>query len=472
MTKKILSLVLSVVMVMGLLPVMSVSAADVVVDDSFELYETNTEYNADYSATTYIDGTSSGADWKLGKNIYLKVKPMNGPDGISTNVAEITVNSCSGLSSATDGTVRMTSWLSGKEVYGTTGIFIQEMDVYITDNPISSIYLTPVFIQGNKIGFGSGIGDDTTTLRTVASGWHTVKAVTVFETEGEGSVIGYIDGECVSYKEYEIAKAFQRFQVYGKNQSGGETIIFDNIKIWSTPDPTEASSTFDDNDSVSVTTPLTVNFTERVLEYAAHSDGVISAKNNIEFVKTADSSAVAINELTLSADGKTLTIDPVSNLEKNTSYTVTVKNLHDMYGQDIASYSFEFTTADEASVEYTKVPTFTKEQLLTPGGSSAPITKLETGYINTSFTVKNTHSSKSQNVIALVFLKDNGDIKQFQFEQGNLAANGGTLTFNGGFFVNVEQFENPTIEVFVWDSLYGSMTPLVPKYTLTTTGIE
>lgn len=505
MTKKILSLALSVVLVMGLLPTMglfpamSVSAAGgtSLMTDDFENYAIGKYTNT----TLSVNGTET---WKFGADAVGEIETMTGYDGKSTKVLKISTDDITG-GSVTAGAARTnavplnddantTKLLPGK-------IYVQESKIYVPTNvmtedgtavadrkrPGTFNFGYGVYVDGNDIYVSRNNNEAANTGVTMPSGkWVDFKVVFDYTDYTTANKIVYytmyMDDRCIAKgtdatSAYIIAPS-RSLSISTINQKGTDPagtyddIYFavDDVKFYHSPAATTASSYLNGNDSVSATTSPTVNFTERVLEYAGHADGVISAANNIDFEKS-DGTKVEIEKLTLSADGKTLTIDPEADLEKDTQYTVTVKNLHDMYGQDIATYTFSFTTADEASVEYTKEPTFTNEQLLTPGGSTTPITKLETGYINTSFTVKNTHASKSQDVIALVFLKDNGEIKQFQFEKGNLAANGGEITFNGGFFVNVEQFVNPTIEVFVWDSLYGGMTPLVPKHTLTTTAI-
>jgi len=501
MKKKILSLALSVVLVMGLLPTMglfpamSVSAAggQLTFADNFEAYDVAVYSDATEKAVTEmkIDGTTT---WNVGKSAVAEIVEMTGYDGKTTKALKY-MSRYAGSGEKIDTPYRLTAVPTGTHGASLAGkIFVQEVKVWIpegyttdtTDNelrPDTFFVGYGVYVKGNNIFVGQKNID--TGVEMPENQWVRFTVVLDYSNWAEaGDNIGYtmyMNDVCIAKgvdSNKKIVAASNSLNIttigrkYAQNNADylDDYFIIDDVNQYHSPDETTASSYLNGNDSVSATTSPTVNFTERVLEYAGHSDGVISAENNIDFEKS-DGTKVKIEKLTLSADGKTLTIDPKADLEKNTQYTVTVKNLHDMYGRDIATYTFSFTTADEASVEYTKEPTFTNEQLLTPGGSTTPITKLETGYINTSFTVKNTHASKSQDVIALVFLKDNGEIKQFQFEKGNLAANGGELTFNGGFFVNVEQFVNPTIEVFVWDSLYGGMTPLVPKHTLTTTAI-
>ncbi|MBR3933807.1 MAG: Ig-like domain-containing protein [Clostridia bacterium] len=465
MTKKFFSIVLSLVLVIGLLPVMNVSAETTVyIDDGFETYS-QSAYNTDFSAGTSIydtgDKTNYNHYWYAAQNMSLEIVDMSGPDGTMTKAAEITVNSCA-VSSNTDGKTRFQ--LTKEGLGAGTGVVVHEMDIYIDDNTMSNVYINPIYIKGNRIGVGETQQNGHNTLKTVSNGWHHITAVTLLDgTEGH-NVIGYLDGKCISYKEHTNT-AGRMFQVYGKNLPGYKTLTLDNVKLYVNPVATSASSGIADSTSVSTKASPTVNFTNNILELSSHSDGIISAEKNIEFYKTGDQSAtVAINELNVSEDGKSLEIVPVKDLEKGTSYTVTVKGLKDMYAQDIDPFTFSFTTAEDYNLSASQ-PVFTKVDLVNANVPSQNIEALENGYINAAFKLTSAAATDTQ-VMMIAVLKDGDDIKHMQFDTVTVPANG-TYTYNAGF--KVDSYLTQKIEVFAWDSLYG-MTPLVSKYGISESG--
>ncbi len=510
MTKKILSLALSVVLVMGLLPTMglfpamSVSAAggSITFFDDFEAYDVDVYSDATQSAITELkDGNKT--TWKIGKSAVAEILEMEGYDGKTTKVLKYS-NTYAKSGEKIDTEYRLTAAPTGTNGADLAGkIFVQEVKVWIPEggtlNDATDNELRPraffvgygVYINGDNVYVGQS--DISTGVKMPENQWVRFTVVLDYsEWEASGDNIGYttyMNDVCIAKgvstdttKDAKIVKPSTSLNItsiankYPQSDADylDDYFIIDDVNQYHTPAATTASSDLEvNNTDVSYKINPTVNFTEKILEYAAHSDGEISVSKNIEFYKTEDPSVTVACSLDVSADGKTLTIDPASDLEKGVSYTLTVKNLKDMYGQNIASKTFIFTTAEDSSISMEKTPSFTRENLFQQGSTGRDISALENGYINVSYTVNNNSSTKSQDVIMLVVLKEGTGIKGFQFENGTLSP-GASLTFNGGFYV--DNAANQSIETYVWDSLYG-MTPLTDKYvidkdSITSTGTD
>jgi hypothetical protein len=306
MTKKFISLLISVIMVVGLIPVMSVSAEPIIYrDDDFDAYtvkEFNLNFDAPKALNSYNTGSSESYNKtiSIGKDLSLEIiGPTEGYDGEQTYVGEITINS-SGATGQTPGTLR----LFGSKDYVTEGVYVQEMDVYITDNPNSQEFImSPIVIQRNKIGFGTS-KNDWTDENTVTPGWHRVKAVTLINETGN-NVIGYVDGKIVTYKEYRLEKADRYFQL-DTYEKGYKTIRFDNIKLWANPTATTAYSLYSGATNIPKTEKVTVNFTEMLLDVPDASPASIS-KANVKMIESdgsADGKEIEIKSVTLGADKK------------------------------------------------------------------------------------------------------------------------------------------------------------------------
>ena len=184
---------------------------------------------------------------------------------------------------------------------------------------------------------------------------------------------------------------------------------------------------------------------------------------DVELIATSGATPVNI-DISLSNDGKTLTIDPKEDLNYGTQYTVKLTGLVDMYGQAIADTQFTFTTMEESKISCAQ-PTFKKENLFVYGNQGTTLSALENGYIRTDLTVSNTDASEKE-VFVIALLKENGDIKGFQFDEVTVPASG-SVDFNCSF--QVDDAANQTIETFVWDSFPGK-TPLASKWTFSNSG--
>lgn len=462
MTKKFLSLVLALALVVGLLPVMGVQAAESVYRaDTFENY-TTFEFNQGYtgqSVTIPTGDDDSTGTWTLGADVSMKIVDTVGYDGKSTKAAEITIKSDSSGTSASAGSLRFGSTIKSTTGVLNAGICVQEFDVYLPAGADHSWQLAPIYVHGLEIGFGTGYGEAQSTRVSVAPGWHRVVCVVLADETGNNQ-IGYVDGQLVVNRKYSSSLVQPGFQfMYKKDYD--RTIMIDNVKIWQNPDPTVALSGFAGEQDVEINEDITVGFDNMLLETSVSSDCVT--------MSDAAGNPVEIESVEPSADNKSIIIKTKSDLTANTNYSVTVSGLADMYDQDIPSYSFSFKTAAPNPIEMTTDPTFTKVDLFNRNGASTTVNALENGYISVEYTVGNTSDdpASSQSVIMLVVLKTGDTIEGFQFKDATLTK-GQSLTFKGGF--NVTDADNQSIECYTWNTLYG-MKPLADKYTITKTDI-
>lgn len=460
MTKKFISLLMLVVMVVGVLPVMSVSAESAV--DRYDTFETYTvkEFNTNYDApstllTIYDTGDKNNYTQKMsiGKYLSLKIVEMPGLDGEMTNAAQITIKS-SGETSQTPGVLRFL----GSKIYGAGDIYVQEFDVYITDNPNSKeLLIYPIMIKENMIGFGEAL--DKRTYKEVTPGWHRVKAVTIIK-DATKNIIGYVDGEVVSYKNYSMTKPYKYFQLQNY-EKGNKTIIIDNLKFWSNPDATTASSVYSNIENVSVNANPTVEFSQEVIA-ETRNDKLITAANVV--MTKSDGTPVEVANVNVGADAKSIAVEPAASLEKGMKYNVKVTGVEDIYGQTVEDYEFSFTTVEESKISCAQ-PSFTKENLFAFGNQGTTISALTNGYISADLIISNRDVAEKE-VCVIAVLKENGTIKSFQFENITVPATG-SEDYTCGF--QVDDAENQTIETYVWDSFSGK-TPLASKWTFTNSG--
>lgn len=492
MTKKFFSIVLSLVLVIGLLPVINVSAADEIIymEDDFQSYDVRVYSNAD--TPLKVDGVSK---WTVNKSVKVEVVNMNDSNGNPTKALKY-CNTRGRYQSIPSGQndYRFTAIKTNSAAPALTAlagkVFVQEIDIWLPANvetadgldrkrPGSFNFGGGIVVEGNELKIGGA-----STGKTIESEkWYNIKATFDFSqytAKGEPvTCTAFINDKAVYHKTltsvspgasfgYFIMLASQQFSSHADavGEFNDIYVIFDNLKMYVDPTATTASSGIAGSTSVSSKATPAVNFTNNILELSSHSDGIISAEKNIEFYKTeAPTSTVAISELNVSEDGKSLEIVPVKDLDKGTSYTVTIKNLKDMYGRGIDPYTFSFTTAEDYKLSATK-PVFTKVDLVNANVESQEIDTLENGYINAAYTLNNTASTDAQAMMIAV-LKDGDTIEYMQFDTVTVPANG-TYTYNAGF--KVDNYTTQKIEVFAWDSLYA-MTPLVSKYGISESGI-
>ncbi|MBR3933808.1 MAG: Ig-like domain-containing protein [Clostridia bacterium] len=495
MTKKFISLVLSLALVIGLLPTMgiSVSAAGgttYLVDD-FQNYDVGV-----YSSGDSPLKVGNVSKWAINSSVKVEVVNMSDANGNSTKALKY-INQAGGSTNITNNIYRL---VAQKDPGHSTAladlkgnIFVQEVDMWFPSNienqdgttdikrPYkaslgygAAIFSDKLYIGGSTFSTGVTIEDET---------WYNVKTTFDFsEYTADGDPITYtvyVNDEAVYHKTYtsnyiKPSKNMGYFIISSSKRVSSVTdasgdfndiyFIMDNLKMYTNPDKTVASSVYSDAANVSTKVSPVVNFTEKLFDTTIHSDGIIS-KDNIEFYKTADSSAtVEINDPVVSADDKSITIDPVGELEGGIEYTVVVKNLKDMYGRDIPTATFNFTTSEPSSISVSQ-PVFTKENLFAAGGASQTITALENGYIKASATVSNS-ANTAKDVMVLSMVKEGEDIKYFQFDNITVPANGSAV-FTGGF--QIDNASTQKIETVVWDNITNK-TPLADKYAFSASG--
>lgn len=492
MTKKFVSLVLSLALVIGLLPAMgiSVSAAGgttYLVDD-FQSYDVGVYSNA--ASPLKVDGVSK---WAINTSVKVEVFETIGIDGKATKALKY-INQAGGDSAISENIYRLVAQRSPENSLSTTGlsghVWVQETDIYLPEN----VTLSDGSIDVKRpykatIGYGAGIEGEylyvyaKNTGKKIESGkWYNIKTAFDFTDYADDNknlkYTVYVNDEPVAHGTTTSSKAgsaYLGYYIIGSSKRVSSTtdavggfndiyFAFDNLHAYTDPDIVSVSSVLSDASNVSTKVSPVVNFTEKLFDTTIHSDGIIS-KDNIEFYKTADSSAtVEINDPVVSADDKSITIDPVGQLEGGIEYTVVVKNLKDMYGRDIPTATFNFTTSEPSSISVSQ-PVFTKENLFAAGGASQTITALENGYIKASATVSNS-ANTAKDVMVLSMVKEGEDIKYFQFDNITVPANGSAV-FTGGF--QIDNASTQKIETVVWDNITNK-TPLADKYAFSASG--
>lgn len=463
MTKKFVSLVLSLALVIGLLPMMSVSAMTVsgteYYTDNFENYNLGDSWYDSASGTsgTSVVDKSGTTKWASAGALKGEIVTENDDNGNPTQAMKITLVTRDGNFGGNE-----RFHVKGAGTANTTGIQVVEAKFYIPgENGISRFTFGQIRKYNNELD----ISNDDYTVNTsfnVSNKW--VKVTLVVNLDTDESIV-YVNDKVVSYHKYSVSKSIFPSYLQVNAGSAGSYIILDDVVMYHTPSSTTVSTVYSDASNVSSKVSPVIKFSEKLLNTSVHSDGIIS-KDNIEFYKTADSSAtVEINDPVVSADDKSITIDPViDELDGGVEYTVVVKNLKDMYGRDIPAATFNFTIAEPSAITVSQ-PVFSRENLFVAGASQA-ISTLETGYIKASTTVNNSANTDKE-VMVLAMLKEGDDIKYFQFDNIAVPANG-SAAFNSGF--QVDNVSTQKIEVVVWDSIYNK-TPLADKYAFSSSGL-
>ena len=491
MNKKIISILLSLVMASSLLVCQSFAAPaahTVLYEEDFENFTTksfNTGYTSG-STTYYVTDADGTARLGMGKYLQSDIITMPGYDGEETEAFKVTGNANETASwSTTSGQARITlSGLSSLVSTYTTGSIVYELKMYVPadinsggepiNQSLDNVAMAPVIKSGNSYYVGSSNTESAKMKKigTLTKGqWHKLCYVLLLD---ENKTLVYHNDELVSYKEIDTTTKGYRFQVFYKPANEGSYIIFDDFKVWHTAGtPSIAGSTTSSsalNGAVKVSRLVSpvVNFSDELLDVEIPSSAIDTVSTaNVEMT-TRSGAPVTINSATLSADKKTLTIDPAGELSWGTTYNVTVKNLVNLYQEKVEDYTFSFTVMDEppfASLE----PTFTKRaDLETPSSSEETIVSLENGYVNASYTVVNNSDNEAKEVFMFAVLREGGALKAIEFKQGNIQPRDNT-TINAGF--NIDNFGNQSIEIYVWDDLINR-NALVPSYVITKDGIE
>ena len=465
MTKKFMSLLLAVVMVIGLMSTMGVQAAGgttYLVDD-FENYNSDDVWYDSASGTTGVGvyDKNNVRKWRANGSIRAEIVTMPGYDGDTTQAMKITLANHDGK-------------MGGEErfyAYGgtanTTGIQVVEAKFYIPDGAaIKRFSFGQIRKYGAQLDLSADDNDVDNDCFSIRNKW--VKITLVVNLDTDESIV-YINDNVASYHEYSVTKSIFPSYLQVAEATEGSSVILDDVVMYHTPSATTASSNYANQDSVVVTDKPTINFTEMLLNTEINDVATISDANIIMTTSDADGSQNIPKTWEVSDDNKSITIKPNADLEKGTSYKVKLTGLKDMYDVIIPDYEFTFTTQDESPIVVSSAE-FSKVSLTTAGTPETTISTLEEGYINARITIKNdrTIKEKTQSLTVIAVLKDGNQITGFQFKEATLNPDD-TLSFDGGFWVT--DADTQKIEFYIWSSLNG-MFPLAENITFDKTGVK
>ena len=463
MTKKFMSLLLAVVMVIGLMPTMGVQAAGgttYLVDD-FENYNSDDVWYDSASGTTGVGvyDKNNVRKWRANGSIRAEIVTMPGYDDDTTQAMKITLATHDGK-------------MGGEErfyAYGatanTTGIQVVEAKFYIPDEtPIKRFSFGQIRKYGAQLDLSADDNDVDNDCFSIRNKWTKITLVVNLDTDES---IVYINDNVASYHEYSVTKSIFPSYLQVAEATVGSYVILDDVVMYHTPSATTASSTLAGLPDIAVTAQPKVTFTEMLLNTEINDVATISDANII--MTTSDGSKVIPKTWEVSDDNKSITIKPNADLEKGTSYKVKLTGLKDMYDVIIPDYEFTFTTQEESPIVVSSAE-FSKVSLTTAGTPETTIPTLEEGYINARITIKNDKAikEKTQSLTVIAVLKDGNQITGFQFKEATLNPDD-TLSFDGGFWVT--DADTQKIEFYVWNSLYG-MFPLAENITFDKTGVK
>jgi len=339
------------------------------------------------------------------------------------------------------------STYSGKYVYE---FKFKGTATHFTFNPFTSDSTTGAYMfNSQQIGLKG--------LWSAEDSWVSVRIVVDASTD---KVLVYMNDVLVSYNVITCdLDQFKNAYFNFKYNNSGTYLCIDDIRLYHTPDATAATAPLKNATDVARTVSPTVTFNEALLDRTANSDATVTITD-----KT-NGGTVAVENLTVSADGKTLTIDPATDLAYGTEYEVKLNNFRDVFDAAITGdTTFTFNTMSEPKYEVT-APVFKKHNLFE--GTSSTITQLENGNISCSYSITN-NESEAKPVCFLAVLYENNELKQFLFKE-EMLAQGATSTFSGGFTVG--DAANSRIQTFIWNSL-SAMGALGSSYTLDTAGLR
>lgn len=491
MKSKFLSLMLLVVMFASLIPVTGAYAAGgatYTVDD-FESYDVGVYSNA--QSPLMVDGVKK---WTINSSVKVEVFETIGIDGKATKALKY-INQAGGDSSISENIYRLVAQRSPENSLSTTElsghVWVQETDIFLPEN----VTLSDGSIDVKRpykatIGYGAGVEGEylyvyaKNTGKKIESGkWYNIKTAFDFTDYADDNknlkYTVYVDDEPVAHGTTSSSKAgsaYLGYYIIGSSKRVSTTtdavggfndiyFAFDNLHAYTDPDTVVASSDFEGLNTVAVNTEPTVDFDDTILVLPTADGSTLSAAN-IEMTKS-NGEVFEVASVSASEDYKSITIVPEADFDKGETYTVKVTGIIDRYGRVIEDYTFSFTTAEDNLIEVKEAPKFVKQYLFQPGNNAEEINALENGYISVTHNVRNNSVSKVQDVILMCVLKENAEIKYFQFKNDTLSP-GAELTFNGGF--KIDNAAEQSIELYVWDTMSG-MTPLAEKYVINKDGI-
>ena len=484
MTNKIISIILSLLLVIGLIPSAVAMAEDaspisVIYQEDFTNFNV-ASYNSSYNASsTTFDLNNNDGTKRLGIGNYFKADIVNMPgyDGELTNALKVTINPDLAKFDSTAGAGRITfPGMSSSGLPGTKtdGALVYELKLYTpeansdgTRKDLSSFVMSPIVKAGASYGVGNSSTDKSkrTLIGDMVPGeWVSLKYVLLLN---ENKVLVYCDDKLVSYKEREVTSKGYQFQIQARRNVADEHIIFDDFKVWhiagksaddiSPQCITLVSSILANAEKVSATVKPSVEFSEMLLPRAGvTTDNVVITDEN--------GTELEVESVTVADDKKSIVIKPSHALEQGTEYNVKVTGLYDMYDQLIPDYEFSFTTKPQ---EFTVSQTEFSVEAIGGEGTSNAISSLENGYVNANYSVKNNSTTETKQAFMFAVLREGRKLKSIQFKTVTLAPLS-TDSFNAGF--TIDDYENQSIETYVWDSLSGKVA-LGSSYTITADGV-
>lgn len=449
--KKLLSLVLSGVLLVGAIPMMNiltVSAAGgtTYFADDFENYSENS-----WAVSSEISDKSGNLKWKTPLGVKAELVSVTGYDGKTTNAMKLTATS-----TYKSGSTHRFSWQTNAEL-ASGAAYVYEMKAYMPSENAAkrAIFGNVRFYGGLRLS-----GDSGTIIKessNVLGNWTKI----TFVVKSDNTTVVYVDDKLVAYNPLQIDSEGRGFPSYlDVRADSDQYIIIDDVNMYYSPAATTAEAYPANNATeISCTVNPTITFSEKLLDLTVNSAATF------ELTNTSDGSAVTIEETNLSVDGKTVTIKPETALDYETTYKLEAKNLKDMYDAAITDVSVTFTTMEKPNYVLTQ-PTFRKENLFTQDPDTmmptagTEIEKLENGAISCEFSITN-NDDEAKPVLMFAVLYEGTELKQFQFKNTALAA-GATETFYGGFTVG--NAANSKIQTFVWNS-FTNMGAYGPSYT-------
>lgn len=450
MKKRFFAMLLSVVLVMGMLPVMSLTASATATEyfaDDFEDYTVGAKWeNAD--GATEIRNNSNKLKWTLPKALKAEIVSMEGYDGKTTNAMKLQVS----VANVSSGSAYR-FFPAIETAYTPTGVYVMEYKVFNPADENAAKYWR--FEPFKRDGANYKLGD--TVVAPAYSRWDSIKLI--IDAANDSSIL-YIDNTLVSYKEISCANdAFSPYMNFQYNKQLNNYIYMDDINWYYVENKAAVTEKYP-SDNASVSANPSVTFDTEIMDAIIGSDATLSTAN-AEIISA--SGSVSVQEVSLSDNGKTVTVTPASDFEYGTQYTVTLKNLVDIYGRNVDDVSYSFTTMEMPKLSFSDV-VFKKEALGTEGTA---ITGLENGYISCEYSITNNHETNSQSVLMFAVLWENDSIKSFLFHKNPALASGETANFYGGF--NVTDAANSKIETYIWDGI-STMLPLSKKGEFTIDG--
>lgn len=462
MLKKFISIILTLALIASLAPAMLVSAADEAASAENVLFEADFEAfsSGEVFAGKAVKAGSEKTYLSLGTNVNAEIVTMSDADGGTTQAVKITTNPVTEGIDTTSGSMRINY---GGYVAPTSGILITEFKIYTPakinsdggeiNNDIKRFYAVPFVKRDGVIGVGSAI-DKYTTLpgALVYGGWTKLKFIQNLDT---GVAYAFVNGELSKTRE-SMGDTTSRIQINSRYNplNTDEHIIFDDFKFY-VPASAQGSSSLAGSTEAPIRVSPAISFDKEI-------KGTPSV-SNVTVTKVSDSSPVTVDDVILSSDKKSITVDLAENLEYATSYRVTVSGLTDTEYASIPDYTFTFTTKPQPVITMAD-PEFYNDTL---GDSSVAVTSLENGLIRASYELTNNHATDSKDVFFFAVLRDGGKLAAIQFKQVTIPALGAN-TFNVAF--DVDDYANQAIDIYAWDSM-TTRNALMPMYSISDSGI-